>query len=242
MNVAALGRGRGRARPRAQIGTQMVRMAGLALACLGLAACGDTPLGRTLGAAQGVLSPTPPPSQFTASRQELIAAGITGPLVKVVQENPAPASAGYLATGASGGTVFYRANDGSEVQMAAGLLVRTVSFQHDLLGADVAPIAAALVAGGGQYTRALRHIRAANHVVTTTYSCTLTPTAQEAITVQGQSYDTVRFTETCTAAADALGRVATFTNRYWLDSSGVRAGDHWVSPEVGSLRIEQVFP
>lgn len=218
------------------------RLGALAGLCLALSACGDSALRGGLDQVLAIGADTPP-SQFTASRAELAAAGITGPLIKVVRRTPEPASAGYLAAGAANGTVFYQAADGSEVQLSAGLLMATVSFGGDLHGADVAPVARALIGGGGRYSRTLRHVRVANKVVETAFDCTLVPAAAETITVQGRAHATTRFTETCTAgAADPLGRRPGFTNQYWLDASGVRAGEHWVGPEVGMLRIEQVLP
>lgn len=221
---------------------RLLRPVAMLTILLGLVACTSAPLGSAGDLLVRLTQQTAEPSQFTASRADLAAAGVTGPLLKVVRRTPEPASAGYPAVGAANGTVFYRGNDGSEVQLSAGLLMATVAFGTDLHGADVAPVARALLAGGGTYTRALRHMGAGGHLVKTTFSCTLTPRATETITILGRAHATTRFEESCQATPDVVGRVAAFTNRYWLGADGVRAGEHWVSPDVGMLRIEQVLP
>jgi len=206
-----------------------------------LTACGA--VGNVGSLTRDVLGIQGPPSVFNASRAQLAAAGITEPLIRVVLREPRVQSAGYRRIGASNGVTFYRANDGSEVLLAGGLLRAATGFQQDLNGADTATIRRALAAGSGGYIRTLRHRSGEGQLFETTVACTLSSAGRETIVILGRSHDTTVFRESCTARSiDPIGRRPAFENTYWLEGGTVRASEQWVSFATGMMRIEQVLP
>ncbi|MEM1372847.1 MAG: YjbF family lipoprotein [Pseudomonadota bacterium] len=226
----------------------MTRFQPIALAIIGalLSGCGESrsSLQDTLSPIADSLRGGDEPSRFEATREQLAAAGITQPLVRVVSRAPVEQSAGYIFSGAANGVVFYTANDGSSVLLAEGGVLRgTVGFLADLDTADTRQTAQALAAGGGRYTRVLRHRRGEGRLFETRVTCTLTREGTERIVVLGRAHVTLRHLEACTSEGlDAAGRQMSFRNVFWMEGGRVRASEQWVDFDTGLLRIEQVLP
>lgn len=185
-------------------------------------------------------------SAFTATRAEIAAAGITVPLLKVVARQPRLESAGYLLAGAPDGIEIYRDLGGGELYLDQGVLRASVGQRIDLLGAETAPVLAALAAARSgetpRYSRLLRHRAIEGPVIRTRVFCEMRRAGAENVTILGLTTPATRFDESCRASeADALGRVIAFENRYWRDASGAMvASEQWLNGERGALRIEQV--
>lgn len=184
-----------------------------------------------------------PPSRFEATRAQIAATGVTGPLLRVVVREPRMQSAGYIATGTANGVNFFTANDGSNVVLANGLLRSTVRFLGDMEGADTAPIARAIAVGGGRYSRVVRHRRGEGNVFETRLTCELARARREQIVILERRHAVQRYEETCrTRGEDPAGRIIGFRNVYWLENGVIRASEQWVSPDTGQIRIELVLP
>lgn len=216
----------------------------------GLGGAGSSGAGGTASAGvSGILSQlglVPQLSQFTATRAEIAAAGITVPLLKVVARQPRLESAGYLLAGAPDGIEIYRDLGGGELYLDQGVLRASVGQRIDLLGAETAPVLAAFAAARTgetpRYSRLLRHRTIEGPMIRTRVFCEMRRAGAESVTILGLTTPATRFDESCRASeADALGRVIAFENRYWRDAAGAMvASEQWLNGERGALRIEQV--
>ncbi|MCH2076133.1 MAG: YjbF family lipoprotein [Rhodobacteraceae bacterium] len=220
-----------------------VRWIGLILASVMLASCGTQEGPGTAGLIFERLKGAPEPSRFSPSRAELAAAGVNQPLLRVVTQVPVTQSAGYILRGQANGAQFYGANDGSELQVRAGLIQSTVGFVGDLDGTNITAPARAIATGQGRYSRVLRHRRSEGKLFETQINCTVTRVGAEQVVILGRSHNTTRVAESCRAAnEDPAGRTLAFENTFWLENGAVRASEQWVSYETGTLRLEQVLP
>ncbi|MEM6934750.1 MAG: YjbF family lipoprotein [Pseudomonadota bacterium] len=222
-------------------GSQRFRTAtriALSLVAAGLAGCASLP-GATLLGGLGIFGE---PSEFTATRAQIAAAGITTPLIKVEIFSPRPESAGFLLATTANGIDIYRDQGGSELFLDRGVLRSSVGQRIDLLGADTSPVHRAFEGGSPRYTRVLRHRSVDGPVISTRFFCAFRRDGAENVTILGLTTVATRYSENCqTAEPDTLGNVQNFENRYWLDSVGrVTASEQWLNQERGTLRIEQV--
>ncbi|PWJ16515.1 YjbF family lipoprotein [Jannaschia seohaensis] len=131
------------------------------------------------------------------------------------------------------GTEQWRDISGGGLFRRNGILVGTRGFGFDLHTADVAPLAAALRAGGGEdVERVNRYIDGQNQIVAVQFLCSVRPVGQERLSYFGVNIDTTVYEEDC--VSDGGG----FVNRYWLDAGGtVRRSVELIAPESGSLDV-----
>lgn len=217
----------------------------LSIMVLSLAACssGGTAPPEALQPLAQRLGVYAPPSRFEATRAQIAAAGLTGPLLRVVVRKPLEQSAGYVEIGSANGVDFYTANDGSNVLVSNGLLRGTVSFPGDLDAADTAPIERALAAGGGSYFRVVRHRRGEGDLFESRLACRLVAAGREQIVILERIHAVLRYEEDCeTDGFDPAGRRIEFKNLYWLEDGVIRASEQWVSFESEQIRVELVLP
>lgn len=218
----------------------------LALAAL-LAACsGGTEGGRegpgallaTVGAA---LRPGEPPAPFAATRAQLEADGLRGPLLIVANERTGT-RAGFLPEAVNRGSVTWRSGDDVTVRTRGGLLMATRGLLFDLVAADDALFRRTLAAGGGRYVRAIRDLDPEGVLRRVDLACTLTRQGTGTAVVLGRAYAVTRWAETCQGPEGPAypqapgGRIE---NRYEIDSTGtIRRSRQWAAPELGYLVLE----
>lgn len=208
---------------------------------LSLGACGNDPDAgfgfKTISAyVKGRLAGnrTTQPQQVVLTPE--ILAGIDSPLLYAkVEQSGGAATLGAVAR--NGDAVTWSTADGRTISLRNGLLVATRGLGGDLLSADVAPLQAAMSAGGGSYTRAFEHLDGENQVAALETSCTLTREGRQTIDIVGNRYDTLFYREICN---DESGQA---TNQYWVEpgTSTVRQSRQWVSPTIGMLFVQQVI-
>ncbi|GIT92630.1 hypothetical protein JANAI62_31330 [Jannaschia pagri] len=133
----------------------------------------------------------------------------------------------------NGDTVQWRDAAGGAIFMRDGLLVGTRALGNDLYGADVAPLAEALRAGGGQDVHRINYVLDGQEQVRAIqYLCDVRPVGAETLTFFGTSYRTTAYDEVCT------GDGPDFTNRYWIDSQGsIRRSLERISDPVGAVEV-----
>lgn len=134
---------------------------------------------------------------------------------------------------ANRGTVQWEAANGSALLQRNGILVGTRGFGFDLMTADIEPLAAALVAGGGRDLLRVHRILAGGEMVVTNYFCDLTAQGSETLTYYGRAFPTRAYRESCRSEAGE-----TFENLYWVSPNGtVRRSVERVSPEIGRFDL-----
>jgi hypothetical protein len=139
-----------------------------------------------------------------------------------------------IPAAANRGTVQWRDVSGGGLLRRDGILVGTRGFGFDLHTADVAPLAAALRAGGGRgVERVNRYIDGQNRIVAVQYLCSVTPLRRETLDIYGRAFATTVYEEAC------IGDGPGFVNEYWLDAGGtVRRSRELIHPESGVARID----
>ncbi|MGR3433959.1 MAG: YjbF family lipoprotein [Shimia sp.] len=187
-----------------------------------------------------------PPPQFTATRAQLAAQGLTGPLLKgAFGVAPGNRSAGFLGAGRVGALRVWRATDTATLYTTDdGVLRATVGLGFDLYTAETDAVAAALAAGGGRYARTLRHLDAEHVLRPMPVTCTMTRRGAETVTVLGRAHATMRLEETCTTreAIPQTGAPLRFVNVYNRDPRDglLWRSSQWVSLELGHIALERI--
>jgi hypothetical protein len=206
----------------------------------GLAACGGgsgadedvllTALAGRLGAVTGQ-GAEPVPDARAVLTPALVAGSPTPLILLVVEETDSGSTLVPLA--ANRGTVQWRDAAGGGLLRRDGILVGTRGFGFDLHTADVAPLAAALRAGGGEgVERVNRFIDGENQIVAMQYLCSVRPVRGEALNLYGRVVQTVVYEEACIDDGPA------FVNQYWVDGSGtVLRSREFVHPVSGVVDI-----
>lgn len=219
---------------------KLMRPSALALAALTLAACGNDEapgglvgtVGRTLVER---LRPADPPVD---ARQELTAAQLASSPTSVLLVVVEKTDTGYTAlpVAANFGTVQWVDATGGGLLTRDGVLVGTRGFGFDLIQADVAPLRAALEAGGGRGLLRVEHrLNGASERVEERFSCDLVPVGAETLNFFGRGYATRVFEERCRGATRDL------VNRYWLDgASGVRQSAVDLGARAGVVRLSRL--
>lgn len=214
------------------------------VALLALGACGQDAANGPYAAAfeqirGGLFNRGEAPSQFTATRASLAAAGITAPVL-VVRMPDADISVGLLEYGTNRGVTIWRSLDGNTVSTASDLLRNTRGFGTDLHSLETDALHRALSQGqSAEYSRMFRGLDGEGRLHALRLYCSLSPEGRETVDVLGRSYDTRRFSETC----HADGReTPVFVNTYWQGDSGeIWKSRQWAGPELGYANLERVI-
>lgn len=223
-----------------QSGRSIGRASALLATVLTLAACGNDAgsdgllgtVGKAL-AARVTGGDTP-----IDARQDLTAAQLarspTSVLLVVVEKSDSGFTALPVASGS--GTVQWIDATGGGLLTRDGVLVGTRGFGFDLIQADVAPLRAALRAGGGSDLLRIEHrLNGASEPVRERFFCALVPIGTETLTFFGTAHSTRVFEERC------VGETRSFVNRYWRDGGGtMRQSAVDIGPETGVLTLSRL--
>lgn len=179
------------------------------------------------------------PPQFSATRQTLIEAGITDPVL-VARLPDAGISVGLIRFREVRGVEVWRSLDGNTISTAGGALRNTRGFGIDLHSLETQGLLEALANGQeADYARIYRALDGMGVEQAFRLYCHLVPGGRERVDVLGRGYDTVRFTESC-HVADRPEPV--FENIYWRGSGGiVWKSRQWAGPELGYAVLERVI-
>ena len=212
---------------------------------LGLAACGQGGAEGAYGAAfqqirQGIFNRggAEGPSQFTATRASLQAAGITRPVL--VARLPEPGiHVGLVEFQTNRGVTVWRSLDGSTISTSGGILRNTRGFGTDLHSFETAMVEQAVSAAEpAEYGRVYRALDGENREVAVQLYCQFQPEGRERIDVLGRAYETSRFREACYVDGRAE---AVFENLYWRGAHGeVWRSRQWAGPELGYGEFERI--
>ncbi|MEO1562005.1 MAG: YjbF family lipoprotein [Pseudomonadota bacterium] len=111
------------------------------------------------------------------------------------------------------------------ITLKDGRVSHTRGLPFDLLESDF----------GNDSARKYRFLRADNAVTELTASCTRQRAGQETIEIVERRYSTTLIEETCTSPA------VVFTNRYWVDGSGIIwKSEQWLGPTHGFAIIQKL--
>ncbi|MCK0168773.1 YjbF family lipoprotein [Jannaschia sp. S6380] len=214
-----------------------MRLGLLGALMLALTACGsddlpDTPLGTAARTVGGLVLPGEPvPDARAVLTPEMLANSPTAVMLLVTERTDRGLTLVPLTV--NRGTEQWIDANGGGILRRDGILVGTRGLGFDLLTADVAPLAAALRAGGGtNVLRVNRHLRGDDRIEVRRYFCDVRPVGGETLTFYGRNFRTTVFEESCTGEGDA------FVNRYWREGDGtIRRAVERVSPETGHVEL-----
>ncbi|CTQ49421.1 YjbF family lipoprotein [Jannaschia donghaensis] len=213
-----------------------IRLTSILAAAIVVVGCGNTESqsGLDIAAASvaGVVGGAEPVADARSVLTSDLIAASPGSLLLVVQED---GDNGFVVAPVSSnrGTLQWQTLDGTALLQRNGVLVGTRGFGFDLMTADIEPLAAALVQGGGRDLRRVNRVLVAGRMVALEYFCTVTPRGVETLASFGRTFRTTRYDESC-AGADG----DSFTNSYWLSANGaVRRSRERVSPQIGMFDI-----
>lgn len=135
----------------------------------------------------------------------------------------------------SDGRETLQAQNGFTYAYRDGLLTATRGIGDDLMAASVAETAAALRAGGGNYSRTFEQLGGLDQILTSTYSCTLADQGMDVVRIGLNEQSARKFSETC------VGSEVQFENLYWLDNAGqIISSRQFVTPTVAYLRTSRI--
>ncbi|EPX82673.1 hypothetical protein ruthe_03131 [Rubellimicrobium thermophilum DSM 16684] len=116
-----------------------------------------------------------------------------------------------------------------------GVLTATRGFGDDLLTIDAPGLLPILRAGGGTLTRTVETLDSQDRIVTSRFTCTVTPAGTETLNLGLREASLRRLDENC------RGERIVFDNIYWLDTRGeIVASRQYVSPTVAYLRASRL--
>ncbi len=226
-----------------------VRLIGLGLTCLCLAACsGGTEQNQGLFETafrqitqSGLFNRNPDqPARFTATRASLREAGITQPVL-VAQFESTGTHVGLLEFRNTRGVTVWRSLDGNTISTAGGALRNTRGFSFDLYSLETAPLERALASGheAVEYSRLHRGLDGENQLVVRRLYCQLTQEGAENVVILGRQYMTTRFQERCQVNGQDR---PVFENTYWQGQGGIIwRSRQWVGPDLGYAALERVI-
>jgi hypothetical protein len=159
----------------------------------------------------GGLVAQPDPAILAEGRRVLQEAG--QPVISVV--DPTIGLVTFMAPlGENAGVVTWANPEYQTISMREGVILATRGFGADLMSAEV-PSAATLSLGKGTYQRVHYVLDGGDQTQKQVYSCRLSVSNKETISVLGLNYDTKKVDEVCT------GDTGSLTNSYWFDHNGV---------------------
>ncbi|TCP60236.1 group 4 capsule polysaccharide lipoprotein GfcB/YjbF [Rhodovulum bhavnagarense] len=171
---------------------------------------------------------TPVPEPL--SRAQLDA--LPGPILQAeIESRGTFARLAFLA--ANGPYQTWSSADSATITLREGVLVATRALGNDLMSADVVDILRMLRDPSvSEAARVHRYIDGLGHLYTRTYRCEVTGREPDRLEIAGTILPVTRITEHC------IGAGAEFENLYWLERDGrIRAGRHWVSPDIGHIGL-----
>ncbi len=188
-----------------------------ALSCLILAGCGAS-AGFT-DKVMASLSPTAPAPSARAD-QDAPTIYVTIPSLGV--------SGGMARISLRGNISEWRSADGIGLTLRGGQIIATRGLGPDLLIADAEGAGAALRLGHGEFSRTMHWLDGENHDRSEEFACNLRIAETQATSAERA------LIETC------AGPQTAFTNSYAVSatSGAPLRSDQWVSPGLGSIRIE----
>ena len=120
------------------------------------------------------------------------------------------------------------------VTLENGIIVATRGFPRDLIAANVAGVAQAIAAGGGNATRTHETINDLDQISTELLQCSIVFDGSETIAILGKNSQTRRFKETC------RGESVAFANTYWINGAGAMIrSSQAVAPDTGFLQLDR---
>lgn len=122
----------------------------------------------------------------------------------------------------------------------SGLLLATRGYGRDLMTARADRLQAVIGARSGGAQRAVRVHRfldGENAIVTTSLVCRITNQGPSSVRLLTGVFATRQIEEAC-LLADGTEVI----NRYWVDlgATTIRQSEQWVSPEIGSVRLQRL--
>ena len=175
-----------------------------------------------------------PVSGFPAVNPALVAQH-QGPVVGAYVANR-EAFALLTPSGQRANLVTWLTPDKVSMTLANGaILMRTSGLGHDLAGADVSQLAAAIASGqGGALQREHVYLSRDFSQVRERFSCELTRAGEETLNLAGRAVATVKFEERCRGDEDS------FTNVYWREAGSARVmqSEQWVHPRIGKVYLQ----
>jgi hypothetical protein len=216
----------------------MMKAALAGAATLAITACGPLNDGNiTTGAAEALKT------RFSGAPAEPVA---TAPVLTRAQVDANPGGfmvlnayngtlvATLAASGSNGNRLTWLSTDGLSVTTENGIIAATRGFQRDLMAADISGVVRALGSSGGSLTRVQETLSDTDQTITQTFACSVASQGTETIGIVGRQIATEVFAEAC--KSDRLS----FTNRYWIDSSGrmVRSLQA-IAPESGYIQLDR---
>ena len=200
------------------------RVLALFVAASGLAGCDQGKLGGLIGS--HLVKSSSPVNVVVVAENTTHAATITARI-------PSIGAAGTLVSpGRNGDVETWTTPDQRALSYRQGVLVATRGLGFDLMAADVSGTLAAL-GHGGTYTRKMRYLNGNNQSVYLTFTCTMTVSTPQNMTINGVARNIASEVETCTMGA------ITFTNHYWMAGSQVVKATEWIGPELGYLTTDR---
>ena len=216
------------------------------LAISGLAACSNAPESNPLrdalsGGVSGLTGgarPTPaqvPESGFLAVAPQLIASAQAEPAVGLfMQERNTQAL--LSLSGARATHVTWLSGDRISFTLSGGtMLVRTSGLGHDLTHADFTQTLMLIASGrAGQTERTHTYLTRDFQQDRQRFTCDVRPLGPTQVQLGRASRQALAYEEAC------KGEMASFTNRYWLDTSSgqIVQAVQWVHPQVGKAHLQ----
>lgn len=134
----------------------------------------------------------------------------------------------------NGGVTTWSSVDKVTISLRNGGLVATRGLGDDLLAA-AGPAPSARLAAGGPYSRSYTLNDGLDRAVVIAATCSVRLVGSQSIDIVEISYLVTELRERCEAKDQS------FENTYWVDRLGhVRKSRQWVSPEVGTIVIEDL--
>jgi len=218
----------------------------LAVAVLGLQACGDSTIeGNSPYKEQTLLKLLAKigedyeesvaeitPSQAAALRQSLEADG--QPIV--LAQYPALRYLQLMAPlGQNRDVTTWSSTEFQTLALRQGMLISSRGFGDDLMG-SVGPTTAQVARGTGTMIRQYVYLDGADQRVTREFRCSLATSGNEVIQVLGRSHQVRKVVEDCSGASGA------FQNRFWFDPSGkMRQSEQMLGPQNQKILLQFVI-
>ena len=138
-----------------------------------------------------------------------------------------------------GDVQLWRANDGGQIVLRAGLLTGTRGVGYDLASSSYRPTLAALRNGSGTATRRYDIRDGLNKAVTISAQCRFQRAGTERIVIFDVPFDTRKVEEVC-----AIEGQPQITNAYWLEQKTgvVLQSLQWMGPDIGQVRLRLIYP
>lgn len=141
--------------------------------------------------------------------------------------------AGVSNDGYPGKVEVWRTTDKAHIILRDGVLIGTKGLGGDLRSADAQSVLAGFDGQGGGGERLLTLDRSDGSAQVVTFACDMTQLGRETIQIVDQRVSTYHIREDC------VYDNASFTNEYWVETSGgrMRKSRQWVGPIFGYMDL-----